>query len=1441
MKPHLPVSLFRALLLITMATATTAWSAVTVLTEDAEIKNQSSALMTKDSESMGYTSADSNARKDLTISGSSSLLYILGQDKDLSFEGLDVFSLVDNKAVSAEGALIRDLRNTTGQISISDNSQVIMNNNDSIATDSNMYGGVIRSTGHDLHIDNNGKVEIKDNNFSSTYADGERTQSNTYGGAVYFSGAAFSMSNNGDITISGNSLTNVLTQTQWGIRGTTAHGGAIDIGTFATGSSVTWDNNASITVSGNSAIGYQARGGALHSKSELTISNTTGSIVFSENSAVSEYSMAYGGAISLEWKGKMTFSDNASIDFLNNATKGYGKPVNDPQAGGAALHLINNNSFIFKNNGDISFVGNVSSNVDGRALGGAIYAAGTTAEVLFSGNDSVTFSGNGLEAASGNTAYGGAIYSRGGVSFRDNTTVLFEKNYEKTGDEFRLRSIHAKDYSTYQPAPVNLVLSAADGGSITFKDSITVSGNLDLNAKYDDKAQTGSIIFTGATTESDLNDIIADYTPEGETARTATDAEIAASRTSEVVGTITLNAGKLSVQEGAMLNAGALDVKAGATLAVEGIEADKVTETTVASLTTGSLTMDAEALFELNFSSDYLKNTTGGDFKMYVADISADSESETPLTLTSEQLSVGSVTWDATGLEWSLENGKAYISGSLVKAESVSIDGQPEVSEDISDIDKDNSVAVTINGDTTLSGDNSHTGGTTITDADVKLGSETALGDGAVVTDGTASITTTEGLSAKLPSTIQNSGNLTLNGEFDVSGIVPPADTTEVDTRVCVDGKEGRNGFFRDGDTVVNVVANGNNGTLKVGDDTVITKGGKELHLADSGKAGELDYSEYHIVDTDHAPSIGEIQDMRPQTEDGKTLTIDMTGGTLLVKEGEALSADTQVKTTGGAIETEGAVTVGGDQYQIGGTTSVVVEGESEAIITGENDYTGNTVISGEQAKLTVETDKALGKSTVYLQEHGTLDLNSQAVGNDIYVEGCTICDAADYTGNITVTGDLELVDTTNNHIARANKVTFVAAGNISSSNATLIVNSVEMASDATGEINSDLTTNEGGTIILNNGSQLKVNGALTLGKGTTFVLKGNGYAAGSELGYGDPTADSITTGSATLANGRGTFAINENGVIYLTAVFDQDIANACTISNWGMATASRAFVNAVRGQRTNTGCIANGRGTAWVAVLGGNHDIDGSDIDLKGAAVGADVKVGEKSSVGIAFGYVEGDVRPTGLRSADQEGTYVALYGEHGLRKLSSTSCLSLDWVATYGNTESDWAGMDWEQQSLQLNSRLNWNKKVSDRLCVSVFGGLEYYTSESDTVENVKTGSIQNLRGEIGVGARYVAWGTPAVTDGKSGLVLARGCEKLVLHGEIRYMNDMVRSNPVIEQDGLRGKGDANPGRQGMGIEAGATYRIGERWSASANYGFNTMDDSREHRVNVGASYTF
>lgn len=133
-------------------------------------------------------------------------------------------------------------------------------------------------------------------------------------------------------------------------------------------------------------------------------------------------------------------------------------------------------------------------------------------------------------------------------------------------------------------------------------------------------------------------------------------------------------------------------------------------------------------------------------------------------------------------------------------------------------------------------------------------------------------------------------------------------------------------------------------------------------------------------------------------------------------------------------------------------------------------------------------------------------------------------------------------------------------------------------------------------------------------------------------------------------------------------------------------------------------------------------------------------------------------------------------------------------------------------------------------------MFGGLEYFISDSDTVNGIKTGSIDNLRAELGVGANYVAWGMSADTKSGAGM----GCKTLVLHGEIRYMNDLMRNNPEVMMDGLRGSGE-NPGRSGVGIDVGATYRINERWSTSANYSYSTMDGSTEHRLNVGASYSF
>ncbi len=1126
--------------------------------------------------------------------------------------------------------------------------------------------------------------------------------------------------------------------------------------------------------------------------------NTT--IIHENNTSTAEsdagYITADGGVF---YGSGISYTDNGDIRISNNGVSAKGAGSNMLAQGGALSSVAGISTsgpvygVSFNNNGEIHIFGNY-------------------AEIDFTGDDSSKVS---------STVRGGAIYApKGKVHIRNNDDVIFEKNYIVKNGDYRLQSIFAEDGSIYSHTQ-SVEFSAENGKKIEFRDSIYVDADLEttafgkiyassfnLNSQYTDAdgntiAQTGDIVITGEYAEQHLNEILA---ARGEN-RTATAAEILASQTSEVLGTAKLHDGRLMVKNGAVLKADALEVlssasgqssptlvlegatlsaksltfAAGTQLVLSGVDNEGDSMITVSE----SLTMSDTVLLEL--SDTY----TGDSLKIAVAGYTG-TEDDWLTLQNSTSFTVDSLIWDAGNLGWKEENGTLYVAGSMQKKDVVDI-----------------------------------------SNTDMTLDSENALGsdkDTPVVTTGTTTIGTTEGVTVILPGTIQNGGDLTISGSYDGSTL----DTIVVeDTRVCVDGKEGNNGFYREGGSAILVVDNKGNATLTVDDGTTVkSKDGESLKLYANGlAAGELNYSNYHIEDGNHSAAMSEIQGMRPDST--ADLTITMTDGEL-VADADA----TDVQSSGGTIMTQGEVEVSG---KLSGSTSVVVTGESEATISGDNDYTGDTIISGDKAKLTVGEDNALGKGKVQLHDKGTLDLNGKAIANDINVTGCELHNASAYTGNIDVSGNLTICGTD----ATAGKVTLINGGTIAPEGTeTLTLGTLEVAAGASARDQIAAGTTVTDSLVLNDGAVLTMSGSLTMVNGTTIVLQGKGYRSGQIIVTSGAGSDLGGT-TVTMHNGKVAYTLLGDNQVQLTAVFNQDTAEALTVSNWGIATASRTFVNAVRGQRTNAGCIANGRGTAWAAVLGGTSGIGNGDIDLKGAAVGADMKVGEKSSVGVAVGYIDGDAKIPGLSKAEQEGTYVALYGEHGLKKLSPTSCLSLDWVAAYGQTETEWNGMDWEQQSLQLNTRLNWNKKVTDRLCMSVFGGLEYFASESDRVENAKTGSIQNLRGEIGVGARYVAWGTPGTVasyDEKGALVTAYrpGCEKLVLHGEIRYMNDMVRSNPVIEQDGLRGSGD-NPGRQGMGIEAGATYRIGERWSASANYGFNTMDDSREHRVNVGASYTF
>lgn len=924
-------------------------------------------------------------------------------------------------------------------------------------------------------------------------------------------------------------------------------------------------------------------------------------------------------------------------------------------------------------------------------------------------------------------------------------------------------------------------------------------------------------------------------------------------------GTLTVGAGaagskgSLTVTSDGVLNAILDGASAAINVGASAADTDTVT----------SWTMASGSVFGIGFTDDWLADnadvgavtfdteSVSIDFNVIVAtgavDLTALKNTFTLTGMDSSQWSLGGEeSWvqDSTSA-----NPTTNVMGTLVYKPIIEVDEDGTVDENLSDGPGELKTGLDISGATvTITGDNTHTLGTNIgaegEQTTVILGHENALGDGPVTTAGDSTLIAADDITAVLPDEVQNSGTLTIEGAFE-AGFTP----TEVElpaAYICTEGKEtpDGNGFYREeGGSAYLIVNNDPNGddtpegSLVVEEGTTVEIDGTEYELSEDGLAGKTgpDYTKYFIrtegdgsvVASSEILEAAGIADVTVEMTEATgeltantAITVEATDGTLKTTADAVVSGsltDTTIEASGGSI----AAT-------IGGASTVTVSGTDTTTISAGNTYTGGTKIDG--GVLEIGAADSLGTGDIELANGGTLDLNDLAVTNNIKVTGCTLTGAGVYDGDLEVTGNLMLTDATT-----ANNLLMSGAGKISGPS--LTVDNVDVKTDSNASIEANFTLNENGIIALYNGVGLNVTGSLTLNGVTTLKLEGD-YKAGDTL---LSASDALTTGELVLDFVDDSVMLEQSGnSLMLTLKYKNEIASPVGYANWGIASASRAFVDSVHGQRNNTACLADGRGTVWFTIVTGHNDLYGTDVSVLGAAFGADMRINENHLLGIAFGYVEGDVSPTGLHKVDQEGSYAAVYGEHLLKAVNATDSWTLDWTLAYGVTDSSFNGMSWEQDSVQINARVSRSHKMSDRLGLNGFVGLEYFASDSATANGVHTGSIQNLRAELGVGAQYVLWGMPAVTDAKTGSILSSGCERLLVSGEISYFSDMVRNDPSVRMNGVRG-GVCNPGRNGVEVEVGATYRFNARWSASANYSFSAMEDSNEHRLNIGASWSF
>lgn len=262
--------------------------------------------------------------------------------------------------------------------------------------------------------------------------------------------------------------------------------------------------------------------------------------------------------------GMALYSKNGNIVVSDNTTVSFDKLIAGKGSGGAITSQ--EGDIILSGNNKLSFTNNACGTIEASTVsGGAI--ANMSGNTMLIGNGDVIFSGN---SARYNSYGGGAIFTLdGNITIANNESVTFEKNvrYTTSNDNYRLNSISLGSATN----PPTLSISAKEGGTVTFKDSITSTGNLVLNQTYSDGetsiAQTGKIIFNGASAEADLNA----YFTANNIERTATEDEITASRTSEIGGTMTLEAGTLSLEEAVRLDVkGATAINnAGTTLMVD--------------------------------------------------------------------------------------------------------------------------------------------------------------------------------------------------------------------------------------------------------------------------------------------------------------------------------------------------------------------------------------------------------------------------------------------------------------------------------------------------------------------------------------------------------------------------------------------------------------------------------------------------------------------------------------------------------------------------------------------------------------------------------------------------------------------------------------------------------------------------------------------------------
>ncbi|MBJ3261749.1 autotransporter-associated beta strand repeat-containing protein [Salmonella sp. NW1172] len=992
--------------------------------------------------------------------------------------------------------------------------------NNSGTMDSSVFG-VYVTTGHTLNnlaggsITANTAVQLNGNN--NTLANAGAILGDTNG--VTISGSGNTLTNQGKITggtnavlINSGSKNNTLT---------------LNTGTEISGSITDGNNSASannnLILDGEGTLGSSISGlNSVTSSGDWTLSGATMNLSGTTNSAlwVKSGTLIVNGAMTA--KGATVDSgttlqignggtlgafngnivDNGTLTFNRSDAAAYGSVIsgsgNVVKQGGGELTLSNNNSY---SGGTTIAEGTLtataggalgSGNIDNRAY---LKLEAANAGDPFIVADLTTHSGATVEIGAGSTLQANTLTQQDGSTLTADLTAtsgpaIRAKNVNLDGT-LNVASPASQEPIRSTDDLISLALIESDNAISGDFDGITINGNA-MNPD-------AFITVVGQKNVNDTHyDLVETLTWYADRDNAAIDAHgtfnLADADDSFTVNTVLENVDANSGWNGQSLTktgAGTLILNAentytGGTTISDGT----LVATNVEALGTGNVTDNAT--LELN---------TGGDFDNAISGSGQVVKSgDETLTLSGANSYTGGTT--ISGGTLVATNVEALGSGDVTDNATLELNTGGTFDNVIS-----GSGQVVKSGDEmlTLSGANSYTGGTTISGGTLVVSNVEALGSGDVTDNATLELNTGGDFDNNIGGTgsVVKSGDktLTLSGANSYTGGTTISGGTLVATNVEALGSgdvtDNATLELNTGGTFDNVIS-GSGQVVKSGDEMLTLSGANSYTGGTTISGGTL------VATNVEALGSGDVTDNATlELNTGGTFDNVISGSGQVVKSGDdALTLSGNNSYTGGTLISGGTLVAsnvdalgsgdvtdnatlemntGGDfDNAISGSGQVVKSGDETLTLSGANSYTGGTTISG--GTLVANNVEALGTGDV--TNNATLELNT----------GGDFDNAISGSGQVVKSGDKTLTLSGANSYTGGTTISggTLIATNVNALGTGAIDNRASLLLDASGQFTvTDLTTESGGNTEIGAGSTLQAT-TLTQKSDSTLTINLN-------------------------------------------------------------------------------------------------------------------------------------------------------------------------------------------------------------------------------------------------------------------------------------------------------------------------------------------------------------